>query len=67
MGSGRFWLTFWSIVTGVVAVWACLTVLFWRDSVTNISFMSAAALLLAPAGGLQAALTMRKADPDDPL
>jgi hypothetical protein len=67
MGNGRFWLIFWLVITGVVAVWAVLTVIFWRNSVTNISVMSAVALLLAPAGGLQAALTMRKTDPEDPL
>jgi len=67
VGNGRGWLIFWSGVTGIVGVWALLTVLFWRESVMNISFMSAAALMLAPAGGIQAALAMRKADPHDPL
>ena len=67
VGNGRGWLIFWSIVTGIVGIWAVLTALFWRESVMNIAFMSAMALLLAPAGGFQAALAMRKADPDDPL
>lgn len=67
LGNGRFWLWFWTAVSGVGATWAVLTVLFWLDSVRNLSLLSVAALLLAPAGGFQAALSMRKADPDDPL
>jgi hypothetical protein len=65
--SGRFWMWWWTGVLAVMAVWAVLTVAFWMDSVRNINALSIAAILLAPAGGFQATLAMRKADADDPL
>lgn len=67
IGSGRFWMAFWLVVFVVALGWAVATVLWWSDSTRNVNMLSVAALILAPAAGFQACLSMRKADPADPL
>lgn len=64
--SGRFWLVLWLAFFALMIAWSLLTVLFWLDSTKNLNVLSVVANLAAAAAGSQAALTMRKADPDDP-
>jgi hypothetical protein len=67
VGSGRFWTGFWLLWIGVwlVAIWPSVTV--WRNSLPYLVFLSVMALVLGCSAALQSSLTMRKADPDDPL
>lgn len=65
--SGRFWLTVWLTGGAITLVWAVLTELFWLDSTRNLNQLSLFALVLAVGAGIQATLTMRKADPNDPF
>jgi hypothetical protein len=67
LGSGRFWMWFWLGTLAVVMAWGAVTFLFLMDSVRNLNALSIAALWLAGGAGVQATLSMRKADPDDPL
>lgn len=62
---GRFWMKFWVTVVALVLIWGVLTFLFWMDSVRNLNAMSIVALWLAACAGVQATLSMRKADPED--
>lgn len=55
------WLVFFA---GMVA-WSVLTVMFWMDSTKNINALSIVANLGMALAGLQASLSMRKADKDD--
>lgn len=64
--SGRFWLAVWLTFLGVMIVWTGLTVAFWLNSTRNLNVLSVVANIGMAAAGAQAALTMRKADPDDP-
>ena len=63
--SGSFWLLVWASAFSVSFVWGVLTVLFWLDSTRNLNLMTIWGLFLAAAAGVQATLTMRKADPED--
>lgn len=45
--------------------WGVLTFLFWMDSVKNLNALSIAANYLACGAGVQATLSMRKADDND--
>lgn len=67
LGNGKFWMRVWLVALGLVAIWGVLTIAFWMESTPNLNALSIFALLLACAGGVQATLGMRKADPDDPL
>lgn len=64
--SGRFWLRVWLTFLAMMMVWGGLTVAFWMDSTRNVNALSIVANLGMAAAGAQAALTMRKADPEDP-
>lgn len=66
-GSGVFWGWFWACAFVVTATWGALTFVLWLDSVPNLNALSIAALLIACGAGFQSTLSMRKADPDDPL
>lgn len=63
--SGKVWVGFWMCVLTVMCTWGLMTVLFWADSTRNINYLSVAANILAPLAGLQASLSMRKADDND--
>lgn len=63
--SGRFWMVVWLAALAVVTIWDIATALWLMDSVRNVNAMSAAALLLSVAAGVQTTLTMRKADDAD--
>ena len=65
--SGRFWMVVWLSTFAAVLLWAVITVVFFLDSLANLSLMSVAALVLATAAGVQTTLAMRKADDDDDL
>lgn len=67
LASGRFWSRFWLtwVVIWVFGMIPTLTV--WNNNIAWTNFMSDAALILACAGAWQSSLTMRKADPEDPL
>lgn len=67
LGSGKFWMWFWSCVMVVMLAWGGMTFVFWFDSVRNLNALSIVANWLACGAGLQATLGMRKTDPDDPL
>jgi hypothetical protein len=65
---GRFWMAVWLIAFALTIGWGTLTMLTdLKDKVANVSAMSVAALVLSAAGGVQATLTMRVADPKDPM
>jgi hypothetical protein len=63
--TGRFWMVFWIAVFATVVVWGVLTMLLWRNSITNLNALSIAALVIAVGAGLQSTLAMRKADRED--
>jgi hypothetical protein len=65
--SGRFWLAVWLTFFGAMVIWAGLTVAFWLDSTRNVNALSIVSNIGMAAAGAQAALAMRKADPDDPV
>jgi hypothetical protein len=65
--SSRFWMYVWLVAAVLVLVQSGLTITFWLDSIRAVNMMSVEALILAVTAGLQATLTMRKADPDDPF
>lgn len=67
IGSGRFWQRFWLfwICVWTCAIWPAVTI--WSTSIRWLNFVSVAALILGCAAAWQSSLTMRKADPDDPL
>ena len=67
LGSGRFWMWFWTVVLAGMLVWGVLTFVWWLDSVRNLNAISVVTAWLAVAAGFQATLGMRKADPKDPL
>jgi hypothetical protein len=67
LGSGFFWMWFWTGVLALNIVWAVVTVIWLLDSVRNLNLLSLEALLLACGAGFQSTLGMRKADPQDPL
>lgn len=64
--SGRFWLRVWLVFLGIMIIWGTCTVLFWMDSTKNVNALSVVANIGMAAAGAQAALGMRKADPEDP-
>lgn len=65
--SGRFWSWFWEsgIVLSLATIWPAITI--WADSFVYVNAVSALALALGCASAWQASMSMRKADPDDPL
>lgn len=65
--SGRFWMIVWTIVLMIMLVWGFATFVWWMDSVRNLNALSIVAVWLACAAGFQSTLSMRKADPKDPL
>jgi cellulase/cellobiase CelA1 len=65
--SSRFWMYVWLAAACLVLVQSALTVAFWLDSIRAVNIMSVEALILAVMAGLQATLTMRKADSSDPF
>lgn len=65
VNNGQFWMRFWIVVFIFMITWGVLTFVFWWDSTRNINALSAAANILAPMAGCQAALSMRKADNHD--
>lgn len=67
LGSGRFWMTFWAASLAAVLAWGAVTFVWLLDSVRNLNALSIVALWLACGAGFQATLSMRKADPEDPL
>lgn len=67
VGSGRFWTAFWCFWLAVWSLAMIPTLTVWAGNLRWTNFMSDAALILASAGCAQSSLTMRKADPDDPL
>jgi hypothetical protein len=67
VGSGQFWMVFWSFVTAIMLAWGLATFAFWLDSIRNLNAISVVTAWLSAAAGFQATLSMRKADPEDPL
>jgi hypothetical protein len=67
IGSGRFWLVVWISVFALSFIWGVFTVAFWLDSTKNLNLMTIWGLFVAAAAGAQSTLSMRKADPEDPL
>lgn len=69
LGSGSLWMWVWLGVLAISVIWGGITfaVPTLRESVLNVAALSIFANILAAAGGVQAALTMRVADPKDPL
>jgi hypothetical protein len=67
LGSGKFWMGFWTVVLVVMILWGAATFIWWSTSVRNLNALSIVALWLACGAGFQATLSMRKADPDDDL
>jgi type VI protein secretion system component VasK len=68
LGSGRFWSRFW--LCWVVFWLANLPLAVFtplKSSIEYLVFISVMALVLACANAWQSSLTMRKADPEDPL
>lgn len=68
LASGKFWTWFWVAWATVWAVQipiAMLTSL--KTSIEYLIFISLMALVLACLGAGQSSLSMRKADPKDPL
>lgn len=63
--SGKVWMAFWLVVLVIMLTWGILTFLFWMDSVKNLNALSIVANWLACGAGVQATLSMRKADPKD--
>lgn len=61
------WVWLAALIT--TAAWGTLTFVVpsLRGSVVNVAALSVFANVLAAASGVQATLTMRKADPEDPL
>lgn len=61
------WVWLGALLT--TGVWGTLTFILapLRGSVVNVAALSVFANVLAAASGVQATLTMRKADPEDPL
>ena len=68
-GSGVLWMWIWISVFAISGLWGALTFALepLRSSVLNVAALSVFANILAAAGGVQTTLTMRKADPKDPL
>lgn len=67
LGNGRFWMIWWIIWTTVVVVWGILSMVFWQDSILNLTMLSIFALVLACGAGFQSSLAMREADPEDDI
>ena len=67
LGSGRFWMWFWTGWVAFVFVQSIVIAIWFLDSVRAVNMMSIEALMLACGAGFQATLGMRKADPKDPL
>lgn len=67
LGDGRFWTRWWAAWTGVWIGNIPLALTVWKRSLSYLVFISVAALVLSSAAAFQSSLTMRKADPDDPL
>jgi len=67
LNSGRFWMWFWLAVFAVMLGWGGLTFIYWMDSVRNLNALSIVAVWLACGAGVQSTLSMRKADPEDPM
>ena len=67
LGSGAFWMWFWTGALAIMLVWGVVTFLFLMESVPNLNALSIVAVWLACGAGFQATLGMRKADPEDPL
>lgn len=63
--NGKVWMAFWLVVLLIMLTWGVLTFLFWMDSVKNLNALSIVANWLACGAGVQATLSMRKADPKD--
>lgn len=63
--SGKVWMTLWLLVFLGMLIWGVLTFLYWMDSVKNLNALSIAANWLACGAGVQATLSMRKADDND--
>ncbi len=67
IGDGRFWTRFW---LGWICVWVAnipLAMTVWKRSLEYLIFISVMALVLSCCAALQSSLTIRKADPTDPL
>lgn len=67
LASGKFWSWFWLSWIVIWSVGMVPTLTVWRNNIGWTNFMSDTALILASAGAWQSSLTMRKADPKDPL
>lgn len=67
VGNGRVWLKVWLTAAAALVIWGLLTFAFWMDSVENLNAMTVVGLWIAVGACIQASLSMRKADPDDPL
>lgn len=65
--SGRFWSWFWATVFVAMLLWGAVTFVWLLDSVRNLNALSIVALWLACGAGFQSTLSMRKADPRDPM
>jgi hypothetical protein len=65
--NGRFWTWFWAtgIALSLATIWPAVTI--WAHSFVYVNTVSAIALALGCAAAWQASLSMRKADPQDPL
>lgn len=58
-------MTIWLVAFILMLTWGVLTFLFWMDSVKNLNALSIVANWLACGAGVQATLSMRKADEND--
>lgn len=67
LGSGTFWMRFWIAVFILAVIWGGLTFAFLLDSVRNLNAISVVTFWVSCAAGFQATLSMKKADPKDPL
>lgn len=68
MSDGRFWMWFWIAVLVLVTVQTVIIgVMGQLGSVVAVSIMSIEALYFGVGAGFQATLSMRKADPKDPM
>lgn len=65
--SGRFWQWHWAIwvLFWLGMIWPSTTI--WRNSLPYLVFLSVMALVLGCAAAWQSSLSMRKADPADPV
>lgn len=67
LGNGRFWTRWRAAWTGVWFANLPVALTVWKRSLEYLTFISVMALVLSCAAAFQSSLTMRKADPDDPL